>query len=80
MAATDPGLRSHEVSKMAEPTDDGVDEDDDAPVIESGIPDESTLLGASGIEQEVLAEAARAEGELADPSHDDGEEDDGSQV
>jgi hypothetical protein len=65
---------------MAEPTDDGIDGDDEAPVRESGIPDESTLLGATGVEQEVLAEAARAESELADPSHGDGETDDGSQV
>jgi hypothetical protein len=31
-------------------------------------PDESTLLGATGVEEEVLAEAARAEAELNDPA------------
>ena len=31
-------------------------------------PDESTLLGAAGVEEEVLAEAARAEAELNDPA------------
>ena len=32
------------------------------------IPDESTLLGRVGVEAEVLAELARAEGKLSDPT------------
>lgn len=31
-------------------------------------PDESELMGKSGVEQEVLAELARVESELADPN------------
>ena len=40
--------------------------DDDGPV-EDEPPDESVLLGATGVEEEVLAELARAEAELQDP-------------
>jgi hypothetical protein len=66
---------------MADPTEGETDSEDEAVAGGSQIPDESTLLGAGGIEQEVLAEAARAEGELADPSHDDDEgADEGAQV
>jgi hypothetical protein len=35
------------------------------------IPDESTLLGKSGVQEEVLAELARAEAEMSKPSGDD---------
>ena len=35
------------------------------------IPDESTLLGKSGVQEEVLAELARAEAEMSNPSGDD---------
>ena len=35
------------------------------------IPDESTLLGKSGVQEEVLAELARAEAEMSRPSGDD---------
>lgn len=31
------------------------------------IPDESTLMGKGGVEEEVLAELARAEGKMNDP-------------
>ncbi len=43
-------------------TGDGASEDDDR------IPDESTLMGATGVEAEVLAELARAEGKMNDPA------------
>lgn len=44
-------------------------------------PDGSTLLGATGVEQEVLAELARAEGELNDPdAPDEGPDEEGSEV
>jgi len=35
------------------------------------VPDESTLLGKSGVQEEVLAELARAEAEMSKPSGDD---------
>ena len=43
------------------------DAGDDASEEDERIPDESTLLGASGVEAEVLAELARAEGRMNDP-------------
>ena len=52
--------------------------DDDLPPAGDEPPDESTLLGKSGVEEEVLAELARAEAELEKPSADD--EDDGAVV
>ena len=48
------------------PRHDAADEDESD--LENEPPDESTLLGASGIEEEVLAELARAEAELSDPN------------
>ena len=44
------------------------------------IPDESTLLGKSGVEEEVLAELARAEAKLHDPSAPDDPDAAGAQV
>ncbi len=43
-------------------------------------PDESTLLGATGVQEEVLAELARAEGEMSTPSTEDDSDDTGAQV
>jgi hypothetical protein len=47
---------------------DSVDAVDDESDLENEPPDESVLLGASGVEQEVLAELARAEAELSEPN------------
>jgi hypothetical protein len=44
------------------------------------IPDESTLLGRVGVEEEVLAELARAEAKLNDPSAPDDPDAAGAQV
>lgn len=44
------------------------------------IPDESTLLGSTGVEAEVLAALARAEGEMSDPSAPDNPDAAGAQV
>ncbi|HZU76111.1 MAG TPA: hypothetical protein VFA70_05055 [Dehalococcoidia bacterium] len=55
-------------------TDDGPPAPSDDPP-----PDESTLLGATGVEAEVLAEAARAEAELRDPNADP-PDDEGAEV
>jgi hypothetical protein len=44
------------------------------------IPDESTLLGKVGVEEEVLAELARAEAKLNDPSAPDDPDAAGAQV
>ncbi|MBV8527440.1 MAG: hypothetical protein JOZ75_03915 [Candidatus Dormibacteraeota bacterium] len=55
--------------------------DEDESDLENEPPDESTLLGASGVEAEVLAELARAEGELSDPNAPDEPDDEkGAQV
>lgn len=43
-------------------------------------PDESTLLGRIGVEDEVLLELARAEAEMADPSLADESDDRGARV
>jgi hypothetical protein len=57
------------------PADSDLDpEPDDA------IPDESTLLGAVGVEAEVLAELARAEAKMNDPSAPDDPDAAGAQV
>jgi hypothetical protein len=59
-------------------TPEGRDRDD---VAEDEPPDESVLLGATGVEEEVLAELARAEGELSDPNApDDHADDEGAEV
>jgi hypothetical protein len=44
------------------------------------IPDESTLLGKVGVEEEVLAELARAEAKMSDPSAPDDPDAAGAQV
>jgi hypothetical protein len=44
------------------------------------IPDESTLMGRNGVEEEVLAELARAEGMMSDPSTPDDPDARGAQV
>jgi hypothetical protein len=55
--------------------------DEDEADLENQPPDESTLLGATGVEEEVLAELARAEAELSDPNAPDEPEDEkGAQV
>lgn len=55
--------------------------DEDSAVEDERIPDESTLIGAKGVEEEVLAELARAEAKLSDPSApDDDPEAEGAQV
>lgn len=51
-----------------------LNEDVDAEPEDDHPPDESTLMGVSGVEQEVLAEAARAEAQLS--GADDAEVDD----
>jgi hypothetical protein len=53
---------------------DAGDGKDDTP------PDESTLMGSTGVEAEVLAELARAEGEMSDPSAPDDPDAAGAQV
>ena len=44
------------------------------------IPDESTLMGKVGVEAEVLAELARAEAKMSDPSAPDDPDAEGAQV
>ncbi len=56
------------------------DDSDSDPEAADTIPDESTLLGAAGVEAEVLAELARAEGEMSDPSAPDNPDAAGAQV
>ena len=50
------------------PTDDADTAGEDESDLKNESPDESTLLGATGVEEEVLAELARAEAELSDPN------------
>ena len=50
------------------PSDDPDIADEDESDLENEPPDESTLLGVPGVEEEVLAELARAEAELSDPN------------
>jgi hypothetical protein len=47
---------------------------------ERRIPDESTLMGRNGVEEEVLAELARAEGIMSDPLAPDDPDARGAQV
>jgi hypothetical protein len=51
-----------------------------AETAEAAIPDESVLMGKVGVEAEVLAELARAEARLADPSAPDDPDASGAQV
>jgi len=46
----------------------------DVDAAEDEPPDESTLLGVSGVQAEVLADLARAEGDLADPDAEEPDE------
>ena len=63
------------------PDDTADTDDEDESDLENEPPDESTLLGAGGVEQEVLAELARAEGELNDPdAPDEPDDEEGAQV
>jgi hypothetical protein len=57
-------------------SDDAVPADDS----HEPIPDESTLLGKVGVEEEVLAELARAEAKMSDPSAPDDPDAAGAQV
>jgi hypothetical protein len=59
--------------------DEDADDATDAPAADV-IPDESTLLGKVGVEAEVLAELARAEGEMNDPDATDDPDAAGAQV
>lgn len=62
----------------ASPPDSAEDDESD---LENEPPDESVLLGAEGVEQELLAELARAEAELSDPNAPDYDPDaEGAQV
>jgi hypothetical protein len=58
----------------ADNDDDSDEEPSDSP------PDESTLMGKGGVEEEVLAELARAEAEMSDPSAAEDSDDAGAQV
>jgi hypothetical protein len=48
--------------------------------VDEPIPDESTLLGKVGVEEQVLAELARAEAKMSDPSAPDDPDAAGAQV
>lgn len=56
------------------------DDDTDAAEADDTPPDESTLMGATEVEAEVLAELARAEAEMSDPSAPDNPDAAGAQV
>lgn len=63
------------------PADNADTADEDEPNLENEPPDESTLLGTTGVEEEVLAELARAEAELSDPNApDEPDDEEGAQV
>jgi hypothetical protein len=55
-------------------------EDVSDPEAADTIPDESTLIGAVGVEAQVLAELARAEAKMSDPSAPDDPDAEGAQV
>jgi hypothetical protein len=59
---------------------DGSPGDESADDLHEPIPDESGLLGKIGVEEEVLAELARAEAKLSDPSAPDDPDAAGAQV
>ena len=59
------------MAAMTEPTPDPAETPDDTLSDDDRPPDESTLVGAEGVEAEVLAELARAEGEMAAGEDDD---------
>jgi len=54
--------------------------DGDAEPVEDEPPDESTLLGKTGVEDEVLAELARAEAEMSGEAPEDESDARGAQV
>jgi len=64
-----------------QPPEQEPDADEPSEERDDRIPDESTLMGKGGVEEEVLAELARAEGKMNDPD-DTGEDPDarGAQV
>jgi hypothetical protein len=67
--------------KTDDDAQNGDEDDEDLEAEDERIPDESTLVGAEGVEEEVLAELARAEAKLSDPSApDDDPEAEGAQV
>jgi hypothetical protein len=59
---------------MTEQRSNAPDEDEKANIDEEPPPDESTMMGVSGVEAEVLAEARRAEAQLADPDAEPGDD------
>lgn len=71
---------------MSETTPDNETDLDDssegtaAGEVDEPIPDESTLLGRVGVEEEMLAELARAEAKMSDPSAADDPDAAGAQV
>ncbi|MGA7911008.1 MAG: hypothetical protein WCC30_05600 [Candidatus Dormiibacterota bacterium] len=69
-----------QVSRDDESNPDSAATEQSAGDEERRIPDESTLMGRSGVEEEVLAELARAEGILSDPSAPDDPDARGAQV
>ena len=50
-----------------QPPEEEPDADEASEQQDDRIPDESTLMGKGGVEEEVLAELARAEGKMNDP-------------
>ena len=67
-------------SQVPDGSEDAEADETEAPLPEDEPPDESTLMGKSGVEEEVLAELARAEGELSDASDDEESDDRGAQT
>ena len=57
---TEPTAPDPNEAEPGEPPDSGAEAEDG-----DTIPDESTLLGATGVEEEVLAQLARAEAEMS---------------
>lgn len=69
---TDQAPRDHE----AQP----VRADDEVAADEEHVPDESTLVGRIGVDDEIRAELARAEAKMNDPSGADDPDAEGAQV
>jgi hypothetical protein len=59
-----------------------VDDEAEAPIdtAHESVPDESSLMGKVGIEEEILAELARAEAKMSDPTAPDDPNAAGAQV
>lgn len=72
------------MSDTAVPADEPALDDNPADVpaerVHEPLPDESGLLGKVGIEEEMLAELARAEAKMSDPSAPDDPDAAGAQV